>query len=180
MKNLILDQPTSKEAIIKHESKLDNPPFTTIYNGTPPKQGLNDSIVYQESILFVDHKATPLPRKSKYYYDKNGDFKVIFHEWNLATPGLSMEKTDSLMATQDGKIDWYYDEFIKIANQITERIGNPTSGELGVNREKMEIMDFYKSQVEWKQENRHVILKLYWVPKPGYKIYKIFATVYYN
>ena len=84
------------------------------------------------------------------------------------------------MATQDGKIDWYYGQFIKIANQITERVGNPTSGELGVNREKMEIMDFYKSEVEWKQTNRTIILKLYWVPKPGYKIYKIFATVYFN
>ncbi len=180
VKHLILDQPESKEYITVHEKTQQSKAHTTTYNGTPPKQGLNDSIIYEESIMFVNDKATPLPRKSKYYYNTENEIKVIFHEWNLATPGLTLEKLDSLMATQDGKIDWYYDHFIKIANQITERVGNPTSGDLGINREKMEIMDFYKSQVEWKQENRKIVLKLYWVPKPGYKIYKIFAAVYFD
>lgn len=180
VENLMLDQPSAKDAIIKYEEDLGSILHKTTYNGTPPKMGLNDSIVYEKSIMFVNEKATPLPLKSKYYYDDNGTFKVLFHEWNLATPGLSIEETDSLMATQDGKIDWYYDKFITIANQITARIGNPTKGDLNVKREQMEIMDFYKSYVEWDQPNRLVVLKLYWVPKPGYKIYKIFTTVYFK
>jgi hypothetical protein len=180
VENLMLEQPTSKEEIIKYEKELGSTFHTTTYNGTPPKQSLNDSIVYEASLMFVNEKATPLPLKSKYYYDEKGEFKVIFHEWNLATPGLSIEKVDSLMATQDGKVDLYYNQFVKIANQITDRIGQPTGGDASLKREKMEIMDFYKSYVEWNQEDRYVVLKLYWVPKPGYKIYKIFTTVYFK
>lgn len=178
--NLIIDQPNSKEEIITHEKKMGSTFFETKYNGTPPKQGLNDSIVYEESLMFVNYKTEPLPLKSKYFYDSKGEFKVIFHEWNLATPGLSIAKNDSLMATQDGKIDWYYDQFIRTANQMTERIGNPSKGNIGIEREKIEIMDFYKSYVQWDMPDKTVILKLYWVPKPGYKIYKYFVTVYFK
>ena len=67
VEKLMLDQPSSKEEVILYEKELGSTLFETTYNGVPPKQGLNDSIIYEESLMFVNEKASPLPLKSKYY-----------------------------------------------------------------------------------------------------------------
>lgn len=135
-------------------------------------------VVDQEMKLFRNKKAT-LPLKIRYFYtSEDKDVKVLFYQWDRILPQHKASEIDSLMNLDVNNMALYDAKFNEVGEQIIEKFGLPNKGHGSLKQEKFKMLDMWKRQLIWDLDNDYVELNMYWVPKMGYRIYKVFVIYY--
>lgn len=149
------------EAVLKHEKA----------NG-----GIeHEASVVKNAKVFMRNVEGELPLKVRYYFSEEGKVKKVMYEWSKVIPNLTPQQLDSIMIEEANNIGSYHEKFERVAEVLTTQLGLPTSGDGHLVKERFEMLDMWKRNYAWKKENQHTKLNLVWVPKLGYRIFKVYV-----
>lgn len=133
-----------------------------------------DVSVVKNAKVFMREEEGILPLKVRYYFSEEGKVNKVMYEWSKVIPNLTPEQLDSIMTEEANNIGNYHAKFEQAAEVLTEQLGLPVSGDGHLVKERFEMLDMWKRNYEWKKENQHTKLNLVWVPKLGYRIFKVY------
>lgn len=151
---------SSEKDVVEYESKIPGEEIPTI--------------VAKEARQFLRQTNEELPLKTRYYF-KGGVCNKVIYEWSKVVPGLEPQELDSLMTAEANNMKVYSEKFDQIAQSLSEKYGVPVSGDGHLKKERFEMLDMWKRDLKWKQGNQNTKLSLVWVPKIGYRIFKVFV-----
>lgn len=133
--------------------------------------------VAKEVKQFIRSTAEELPLKVRYYFSTEGKVNKVVYEWSKIVPDLTPEKLDSIMLNEENNMEAYHARYDAIAAQFTEQYGLQAEGDGYLRKERFEMLDMWKRNQRWKNEKQTIDLNLVWVPKVGYRIFKVFVEV---
>ncbi len=151
----------TKAAIVAHEK---------VQGGT-----LHESDLTKEAEVYMRDASATLPLKVRYYFSKADKVEKVMYEWSKIVPNLTPEQLDSIMVGEINNIDVYHKKYEQVANQLTEQYGLPAEGDGHLKKERFEMLDMWKRKQVWKNDELTVSLNMIWVPKTGYRIFKVFC-----
>ncbi len=151
----------TKAAVVAHEK---------VQGGT-----LHESDLTKEAEVYMRDASATLPLKVRYYFSKADKVEKVMYEWSKIVPNLTPEQLDSIMVGEINNINVYHNKYDQIANQLTEQYGLPTEGDGHLKKERFEMLDMWKRKQVWKNDELTVSLNMIWVPKTGYRIFKVFC-----
>ena len=88
---------------------------------------------------------------------------------------LTPEKLDSIMLGELNNIDAYNAKYDQVASYLVDHYGFPAEGDGHLKKERFEMLDMWKRKQVWKKDKLTISLNMVWVPKTGYRIFKVFC-----
>jgi len=132
-----------------------------------------------KELKFLRNEKAVLPLKTRYFYDsKTQNTACILYQWDRLRPGMSNIESDSLLNLDDNNMAIYDEKFNEIGRMIIEKFGEPNRGHGNLRQEKFNMLDMWKRQLIWDIKNHYVELNMVWIPKTGYRIFKIYLVYY--
>lgn len=145
------------------------------------KMNVPDSVKgkVDKELKFIRNEDAILPLKTRYFYDsKTQQTLCVLYQWDRLKPGMSNVESDSLLNLDDNNMAIYDEKFNEIGKMIIEKFGEPNHGHGNLRQEKFNMLDMWKRQLIWDIKNHYVELNMVWIPKTGYRIFKIYLVYY--
>lgn len=136
---------------------------------------LHESELTKDADVYMRDVTAELPLKVRYYFTEEDTVEKVMYEWSKIIPDLTAEQLDSIMLDEINNIDTYNHKYDQVANHLTKKYGFPAEGDGHLKRERFEMLDMWKRKQVWKKDQLTVSLNLVWVPKAGYRIFKVFC-----
>lgn len=161
------------------ENSLSSNELEGIYHGKAPSNFFpgRDSLDLERSLMFL-RSGHEIPLKTTYYFTPDSSVELISYEWNVVQPGMNVQQVDSATALEDKKWNKYERLFYGISEDVGKKYGHVTRGDGKTVKEKSALWDLWEKEVFWELEDKTIELKLVWMPKPGFKHFKILLKVY--
>ncbi len=177
--NFFLLEQKSLTEIKAFENTQDSEEIEGIYHGKAPSNFFpeRDKLTLDNSLMFL-RDGNEIPLKTAYYFTPDSTVELIVYEWNVAQPGMNVKEVEEATATEDKKWKLYNGLFYSISEEIGKLYGHPTRGDGKTIKEKSALYDLWKKEVYWELEDKTIELKLIWMPKPGFKHFKILVKAY--
>ena len=175
---LLLDVESKEEVIEKEKNKggellydsliISNLNVPETYRGKVDKE-----------LKFLRNSKATLPLKTRYFYKaEENTVKVVLYQWDRILPGFTLEQTDSLLNMDANNMELYDAKFNEVGEQLIDRFGLPNKGHGSLKQVKFKMLDMWQRQLIWDLDTEYAELNLYWVPKTGYRIFKVFVVYY--
>lgn len=136
---------------------------------------LHKSELTKEAEVFMRDSTAKLPIKVRYYFTKEDSVKKVMYEWSKIVPNLTPEQLDSIMLEEINNIDAYNAVYDQVATYLVDQYGFPVAGDGHLKKERFEMLDMWKRKQVWQKDELVVTLNMVWVPKTGYRIFKVFC-----
>lgn len=125
--------------------------------------------------IYIRDQSVDLPLKVRYYSSKEGQVDKIMYEWSKLIPDLTNTALDSIMNEESNYKEKYNRKFNQVAEQLKAIYQVPVSGDGHIRKERFEMLDMWKREYKWKKGKQHIKLNMIWVPKMGYRVFKVYC-----